>query len=108
MNSVQLTGNLGTAPEIRVFDNGSKLARFSMATNDRYTNKKGEPATETYWHSIIAWGRLADMAERLLDKGKEVKVSGKIVNKSYVDKNGIKRWSSEVEARDIELTSRAA
>jgi single-strand DNA-binding protein len=107
-NNVQLMGNLGGAPEVRTFDNGRKMARFSLATSERYKNNKGEPVTETHWHTIIAWGRQADFAEQYLEKGKELVVNGRLANRAYTDKNGVKRWITEIQLTDMVLTSKKA
>ena len=75
-NRVQLIGNLGTNPEVKTMDAGTKMARFRMATNESYRNNKGEKITETQWHTVIAWGKIAEIAEKYLVKGKEVIIEG--------------------------------
>lgn len=107
INKVQLTGNLGSKPEIKTFDNGNKLARFSMATNEEYTTRKGEKATDTQWHFIAVWGKLADMIETELDKGSYVSVEGKLVTRNYTDKNGQKKYVTEVVANDVLVKQKA-
>lgn len=102
-NKVQLIGNLGKAPEVRNTENGTKMARFSMATNETYTGRTGKKETQTTWHNIIAWGKLAEIAEKLLTKGKEVAIEGKLVNRTYTDKDGIKRYITEVQASEMLL-----
>ncbi|THU32477.1 single-stranded DNA-binding protein [Niastella caeni] len=102
-NKVQLIGNLGQLPEIRTTENGKKVARFSIATNDTYRNSKGERITETSWHNVIAWGKLAEIAEKFLTKGREVAVAGKLVHRHYTDKNGIKRYVTEVVLNELLL-----
>jgi single-strand DNA-binding protein len=104
-NKVQLTGNLGNKPDIRVTDKGKKYARFSLATNEFYKNAKGEGVSNTYWHNIVAWGKTAEVAEQILDKGIEVSVEGKLVSRSYTDKEGLKRYITEVEVNQINLVS---
>ena len=84
-NKVQLIGNLGNAPEVKTLDGGKKMARFSIATNESYRNAKGEKITETQWHNMIAWGKVAEIAEKYLTKGKEVVVEGKLVNRNYTE-----------------------
>ena len=103
-NKVQLIGNLGNAPEIKNTENGKKLARFSIATNETYQNIKGEKVTETTWHNLVAWGKLADLAEKYLHKGTEVVIEGKLINKSYNDKEGNKKFFSEVQVNEMLLT----
>ena len=100
-NKVQLIGNLGHNPEIKHLDGGKKLALFSIATFGHFKNEKGEKVTETQWHNIIAWGRTAEIIEKFLTKGSEVALEGKLVNRSYTDKEGIKRYVTEVEAQEI-------
>jgi single-strand DNA-binding protein len=100
-NKVQLIGNLGTAPEIRTTEAGKKLARFSMATNESYRNAKGEKVTETQWHNVVLWGKVADIAEKYLAKGSEVAVEGKLINRSYNDKQGNKKYITEVQVSEL-------
>ena len=100
-NKVQLIGNLGNAPEVKTTESGKKLARFSVATNESYRNTKGEKVTETTWHNLIAWGKVADIAEKYLTKGKEVAIEGKLINRSYTDKDGNKKYITEVEVHEL-------
>ncbi len=100
-NKVQLIGNLGMAPEIKNFDGGKKLAKMSIATNESYKNAKGEKVTETQWHNLIAWGKTADIIEKYLHKGSEVAIEGKLVNNNYTDKEGVKRYSTEIQVNEI-------
>jgi len=79
------------------------MARFSMATNESYRNAQGERVTDTQWHNLIAWGKLADIAERFLIKGKEVAVEGKLINRSYNDKEGNKRFVTEIQVNELLL-----
>ncbi|MBC7424855.1 MAG: single-stranded DNA-binding protein [Ferruginibacter sp.] len=102
-NKVQLIGNLGNAPEIKSMEDGKKMARFSVATNERYKNTNGEKITETTWHNLVAWGKVAEIAEKYLLKGSEVVIEGKLINRSYVDKDGIKKYISEVEVNELLL-----
>ena len=100
-NKVQLIGNLGNAPEIRNLEGSKKLARFSIATNETYRNAKGEKVVETQWHNVIAWGKVAEIAEKYLRKGSEVAIEGKLINKNYTDKEGNKKYISEVQVNEI-------
>ena len=102
-NKVQLIGNLGSKPEIKSTEKGKKLAQFSIATNESYRNSKGEKVTETQWHRIVAWGKVAELAEKYLDKGKEVAIEGKLVNRSYLDKEGNKKYITEVQMSEMLL-----
>jgi single-strand DNA-binding protein len=100
-NKVQLIGNLGNAPEVKTTESGKKLAKFSVATNESYRNAKGEKVTETTWHNLVAWGKVAEIAEKYLTKGKEVAIEGKLINRSYTDKDGNKKYITEVEVNEI-------
>ncbi len=98
-----LIGNIGNAPEIRTFDKEKKMARFSIATHEIYRNAKGEKITETQWHNVVAWGKLAEITEKYLTKGKEVAIEGKLIHRSYDDKDGNKKYISEIQVNDILL-----
>ena len=100
-NKVQLIGNLGQNPEIINLDSGKKLAKISIATNETYKNNKGETIKDTQWHNCVAWGKTADIIEQYLQKGNEIAIEGKLVNKSYEDKNGDKRYSTEIVINDL-------
>lgn len=100
-NKVQLIGNLGNKPEIRTLEGGKKMARFSVATNEVYRNAKGEKVTETQWHNLVAWGKVAEIAEKYLDKGSEVAIEGKLTNRSYQDKEGTKKYITEVQVNEV-------
>ncbi|MBN8687264.1 MAG: single-stranded DNA-binding protein [Chitinophagales bacterium] len=100
-NKVQLIGNLGNAPEIKTFDGGRKMARFSMATSESYRNTKGEKVTETQWHNLVAWGKLAEIVEKFLTKGKEIAIEGKLINRSYNNKEGEKKYITEIQVNDL-------
>jgi single-strand DNA-binding protein len=100
-NSVRLVGNLGMDPEVKSFDNNKQLARFSIATNETYKNDKGERITETQWHNLIAWGSQAKFIGDYLKKGDEIAIEGKLTNKSWVDKDGNKRYGTEVVVNDF-------
>ncbi|MCB2221605.1 MAG: single-stranded DNA-binding protein [Bacteroidetes bacterium] len=102
-NRVQLIGNLGNDPEIKEFDGGKTKARFSMATSEYYKNDKGEKITETQWHNIIAWNGAAKIVEKLLKKGSEVALEGKLTTRSWDDKEGNKHYITEVVANEILL-----
>ncbi len=100
-NRVQLIGYIGNDPEIVVLESGKKLARFSLATNDSYKNANGERITSTDWHYLVAWEKVADIAEKFLEKGKEVAIEGKLTNRSYESKDGGKRYKTEIVVQEI-------
>jgi len=102
-NKVQLIGNLGQNPEVKTFDNGKILAKFSLATTDSYRDPAGKKIKETQWHNIVAWGNLAKIAEKYLTKGSEIAVEGKLTHSAYDDKNGKKSYSTEVVLSDLVL-----
>jgi single-strand DNA-binding protein len=104
-NRVQLVGNLGKTPEIKVFDN-NKLAKFTVATSEYKKNKNGEFITETQWHNIAAWGKQADLAQKLFEKGSKVSVEGKLTTRSYTDKEGNKRYFTEIIATELTLITK--
>lgn len=107
-NKVQLTGNLGANPEIKTFENGNKVANFSMATKDEYTSKNGEKSSDLQWHFVTAWGKMADKVETELQKGSFVSVEGRLSNRSYTDKNGQKRYTTEIVANEVTLHQKSA
>ena len=102
LNQVQLIGNLGANPEIISLASGNKTT-FSVATNERYTDKNGNPKTDTEWHSVICWGNLADITAKYLKKGSSVFVQGKIKTRSYDDQNGQKRYITEIIASSVQF-----
>lgn len=102
-NKVQLIGNLGNAPEIKTLESGKKMARFSVATSESYRNARGEKVIDTQWHSLVAWGKLAEIAEKYLSKGREVAVEGKLVSRSYNDREGNKKYITEIQVSELLL-----
>ena len=95
-NRVKLIGHLGADPEIRSLESGLKVANFRITTNSTYTNEKGELKEDTQWHPIVAWGKLAEICEEHLIKGKKVAVEGKLVHRTYETKDGDKRYVTEI------------
>ncbi len=105
-NKVQLIGYVGNEPEIKTLENGRKLAHLTIATNEKYTNEKGEKVEQTEWHRVTACGKTAEIIEKYVVKGKEVAVEGKLTHRSYDDKNGEKRYVTEVVLNEIALLSK--
>ena len=105
-NRVQLIGNVGNDPEVKTLENGKKLAHVSIATKDYCKNDKGERVEQTEWHRITAWGKTAEIIEKYVVKGKEIAVEGKLTHRSYDDKNGEKRYITEVVVNEILLLSK--
>ncbi|NNT70944.1 single-stranded DNA-binding protein [Flavobacterium sp. IMCC34852] len=102
-NRVQLIGHVGQEPEVKAFDGGKKVANITIATNDYYTNDKGEKVENTEWHKVVAWGKTAEIIEKYVTKGKEIAIDGKLTHRSYDDKDGTKRYVTEVVVNDILL-----
>jgi single-strand DNA-binding protein len=102
-NKVSLIGRLGAQPEVTTFETGRTLARFTLATNESYKDKNGEWHENTQWHTINAWGRIAERVKKALNKGQEVIVEGKLVHQSYENKNGEKRYGTIIEATEFLL-----
>jgi single-strand DNA-binding protein len=102
-NNVQLIGHVGQTPEIKNLENGKKVARLSIATNEVYYNADNEKVEQTYWHNLVAWGKTAEIIENYVDKGKEIAVSGKLVNRTYNTKDGEKRYITEVVLNELLL-----
>jgi single-strand DNA-binding protein len=107
-NKVQLIGNLGNNPEVKTLESGKKMVKFSVATNETYRNAKGEKVVETQWHNLIAWGKVAEIAEKFLHKGSEVALEGKLINRSYNDKDGNKKYVTEVQVNELLLLGKEA
>lgn len=103
-NKVTLIGRTGKDVEIVKFENG-KLAKVSLATTDHYTNGLGEKVEETQWHNLTAGGKLADIMEKYVEKGKEIAVEGKIVYRNYEDKEGVKRFTTDIRVEELVLLS---
>ncbi len=105
-NSVQLIGNIGKDITVTTFDSGSKKASITLATNDYYTNNKGEKVKQTEWHNLVAWGNIADFMAESLTKGSEVAITGKLSSRSYQDKDGVTRYVTEVIVNEFYKLSR--
>jgi single-strand DNA-binding protein len=103
VNKAILVGNVGKDPEVRHLEGGISVARFTLATSETYKNKAGEQVKNTEWHNIVAWRQLADLAEKYIRKGSQIYIEGKITNRQYDDKDGIKRYINEIVADNIRL-----
>lgn len=102
-NNVRLIGRVGNNPEAKIFDTGSKLVSCSLATNEVYYNDKNEKIETTQWHNLVAWGKVADIFEKYVEKGKEIAVSGKLTYRNYEDKEGNKRQTTEIIIDEVVL-----
>ena len=105
-NKVQLIGNLGNDPEIINLESGKMLAKFSIATNESYKNAQGEKVTDTQWHNVVAWGKTASLVEKYLQKGKKIAIEGKLTTRSWEDKEGMKRYTTEVVCNELLMLSK--
>lgn len=102
-NKVQLIGRLGDKIEIKTLESGKVVGRVNIATNEVYRNAKGEKITETTWTNLVIWGKNAEILDKYTDKGSEIAVEGKLSNRSYTDKNGEKKYITEVVVNEILL-----
>ncbi len=103
INKAILIGNLGKDPELRRTNNGSTVVSFPLATTERWTDKNGERKDKTEWHNIVAWGKLADLANQYLKKGRPVYIEGRITTNSWDDKDGNKRYRTEIVASQVQF-----
>ena len=102
-NKVQLIGNVGQEPEIKTFEGGKKVATITIATSEVYYRENGDKVENTEWHKVTAWGKTADIIEKYVTKGKEIAIEGKLTHRSYDDKDGNKRYITEVVANELVL-----
>ena len=100
-NTVQLIGRLGQDPEIVTFQDGNKIAKFSMATDDSYKDKAGNKVERSYWHNIVVKGGLVNVVENYVNKGQEIAIEGKLTNRSYDTKEGEKRYVTEILCNEL-------
>lgn len=100
-NKVQLIGRAGMEPEVKEFGNDKVMARFSLATNESYKDKNGEWVDNTMWHTIVAWNGTAKRVEKIVEKGSEIVLEGRLVNRQFEDKEGNKRYLTEVVAHEL-------
>lgn len=105
VNKVILVGNLGKDPEVFTFENGVKKVSFSLATTESYKDKEGNRIDQTEWHNVVLWRGLADVAEKYLSKGNQVYIEGKIKTRSWDDKDGIKRYTTEIYCDNMTMLS---
>lgn len=101
-NRVQLIGHVGQEPEVKTVNN-KKVASLTIATNDFYYNEKGDKVEQTEWHRVTAWGKTAEIIEKYVTKGKEIAVEGKLSHRSYDDKDGNKRYVTDVVVTELLL-----
>ena len=107
VNKAILVGNLGKDPELRYTPSGTAVCTFTLATSERFKNKQGEQQDRTEWHNIVVWAGLAEICGKYLTKGKQVYIEGRIQNRSYDDRDGNKRYISEIVANEMQMLSRS-
>lgn len=105
-NKVQLIGRLGQEPEIITFADGNKMAKFSLATDDSYKDKNGQKVERAYWHNIVVKGGLVNVVENYVNKGQEIAIEGKLTNRSWDDKDGTKRYITEILCSELLMLSK--
>lgn len=106
VNKVILVGNLGKDPEVRYLEDGTAVAKFTLATTEVYKNKEGNRVEQTEWHNIVLWRGLASVAEKFLKKGSQVFIEGRIRNRSWDDKDGNKRYITEIIGDNLTILGR--
>lgn len=100
-NSVRLIGRLGQNPDVKKLNSGKAMAKCSIATSEVYRNDAGEKVEETQWHNVIAWGKQAELIEKYMKKGNEIAIEGKLSSRSYTDKEGNKRYTTEIVVNEL-------
>ncbi|MGD8394881.1 MAG: single-stranded DNA-binding protein [Candidatus Eiseniibacteriota bacterium] len=106
VNKVILVGNLGSDPEIRHTQNGNVVANFNVATNEQWKGKDGERNERTEWHRIVAWGRLAEICEQYLSRGRQVYIEGRLQTRQWEDRDGNRRYTTEIVAQVMQMLGR--
>jgi single-strand DNA-binding protein len=107
VNKVILIGNLGSDPQVRYTPQGTAVANFNIATTERFNNKSGEKEERTEWHRIVAWGKLAEICQQYLKKGKQVYIEGRLQTRQWEDQQGQKRSTTEIVAQNMQMLGRA-
>jgi len=107
VNKVILVGNLGSDPQVRYTPGGQAVANFNIATSERFNNKAGEKEERTEWHRIVAWGKLAEICQQYLKKGKQVYIEGRLQTRQWEDQQGQKRQTTEIVAQNMQMLGRA-
>jgi len=106
VNKVILVGNLGSDPQVRYTPGGQAVANFNIATSERFNNKAGEKEERTEWHRIVAWGKLAEICQQYLKKGKQVYIEGRLQTRQWEDQQGQKRQTTEIVAQNMQMLGR--
>jgi single-strand DNA-binding protein len=106
VNKVILVGNLGSDPQVRYTPGGQAVANFNIATSERFNNKAGEKEERTEWHRIVAWGKLAEICQQYLKKGKQVYIEGRLQTRQWEDQQGQQRQTTEIVAQNMQMLGR--
>ena len=101
LNKIFIIGNLGKDPEVRFIDSGKAVAKFPVATSEKWTDSDGNKQERTEWHNVVVWGKQAETCGQYLEKGRQVFIEGSVRTRSYDDKEGVKRYMTEIVARDV-------
>ncbi len=107
LNSVRLFGNVGKDPIITQFENGNKVAKWSMATNEKIKNSKGETVDDVQWHNVVAWGNVATVVEKYVTKGTRLSIEGKLHYRRFVNKDGEEKEVAEIIVKDVLLVEKS-
>lgn len=107
-NKVQLIGNLGQDPELKELDDNKKVVNFSIATNETFKNTQGDKETKTQWHNVVAWNKTAEIISKYASKGSQLAIEGKLISRSYDDKEGNKKYITEVLCHEVLLLDKKA
>ncbi|WP_026954656.1 single-stranded DNA-binding protein [Algoriphagus vanfongensis] len=102
-NKVQLIGRMGDKIQVKTFDSGKIKGSVNLATSETYRNAQGEKVSETTWHHLVVWGKQAEILEKYTDKGSEIAIEGKITNRDYTDKDGVKKYITEIVVHEFLL-----
>ncbi len=103
VNKVILIGNVGKDPDVKHLDSGVTVANFPLATSETYKNKEGERVTKTEWHNIVVWRGMADVVDKYVQKGKQLYIEGRLRSRSYDDKDGVKKYITEIFADNLQM-----
>ncbi|HUP56347.1 MAG TPA: single-stranded DNA-binding protein [Bdellovibrionota bacterium] len=103
VNKVILVGRLGQNPEVRYTPSGAAVANFSVATNENWTDKQGQKQERTEWHRVVVWGKLAELCNQYLSKGRQVYLEGRLQTREWEDKTGVKKYTTEVHAQTVQF-----
>jgi len=103
VNKVILVGRLGGDPEVKTLESGTKVAKFSLATTERYKDKEGNQQENTEWHNVVLWRGLADVTERYMKKGDQVYIEGRIKSRKWTDKDGVERYFTDIVADNMTM-----